>query len=104
MSGTTSGMWWAAAGSGGVAGLAGLAALLRSDAPVTRRAVAAVVLTCMTTGIIVYALLAPYVPDMTVRFGVAALAGAGGSSTIDIMLAVLQRQAKTRLGETDEPR
>lgn len=93
--------FWAAAAAGGIAGLSGLAALLRSDQPLSWRAGLAASLTCSTTGVVVYLLLGPAVADQVLRIGVAALAGAGGGSTLDILLAALQKIARVRLnGDT----
>ena len=79
------------ASSGGIASLAGLAALLRSGKPLTTRAVVSAVLNSGIMGFVIAALWYSYFQGNTYfLIGLSALAGLGGTTLVDFCIQILK--------------
>lgn len=88
----------------GVSSLAGLAALLRSRRKLSPRVVFSSLLSSIVSGVIVYLLTVERFEDAaSFHLGICALAGAGGGTTMDLLLAMSTRWLNQRaLGDSDD--
>lgn len=83
-----------------VSSAAGLAAALRSKGRVTRAQLVAAVLSSACSGVIVALLLwSRLADDLPTLIGVSSLAGAGGASTLDWLLAHMRARASAGQGD-----
>lgn len=82
-----------------ISSLAGLATVLRgAERPPFRMVVSAVLSSAVAGTIVAFALWRHLEGNLGLLIAVSGLAGAGGASSIDIMLATLRKRARSTLG------
>lgn len=87
-----------------VSSVAGIALMLRHSKRVTYRDVVSAVLSSAVACVIVFLLLYEYLGERpALLYGVSCLSGAGGASTIDLLLVALRRWAAKKGVGADDP-
>lgn len=81
-----------------ITSIAGIANLLRSEKPITRRAVFSVALNSGLCGVAIASLMLHQFGDeaLTLILGVSTLAGLGGNYTIDVVLSLGAKALRSR--------
>ena len=83
-----------------VSSAAGVSLMLRSNQVLTKRVVFSAILSSMAACIIVYLMLFELMESRPMLLcGVSILSGAGGASTLDLMLMLLRHWAKKKAGD-----